>query len=917
MVVALVLASFARPADAQTDASAAAGSVAEGGSAAVGNTLGRAAAGPRLLVSFRSDASASARADAIASVGGRIDAELTALGVTRIVIEGTSADAYADAPAAAAILARHGAVVFAEHDSSVRIAFEPNDTYYRNDPYVSLGQWGIRAALIDKAWDVVRGSPAVTVAVLDTGVDAAHPDLVGALLSGTTYVSQPSSECVPETTRDDNGHGTHVSGIVGANGNDGRGVAGVAFGVRVLPVKALDCTGVGSLSDVAQAITWAVDRGARIVNLSLGSPFDSATLRSAIAFASSRNVLVVAAVGNCGGTLERCTSLNQIDYPAAYEEVVAVGATDTDDSLAAFSTRNATVGVVAPGRRIVSTTPTYPVYLSQRQSNPVTLMHGVVSGTSQAAPFVAGLAALIWSQEPALSAPQVAQRLRSTADDLGAPGRDDSFGAGRINALRAVTSTADVYAATYDTGSVPTSVETARPVSATVRVTNRSSFAWKAAGAGAVRLEWSWLDSAGAPVPNAKGTTPLPVDVERTASASVVATMTAPAVAGSYSLRFDLLRDGVGTFSSRGTQPAIVPVRVGSGVGASYAPAAGAQSFELSATTTLTVSVTNTGTRPWPAGGPNPVRLSYHWVKDGAVAVWDGLRGALPADVPAGGTAKVSLPVMPPATAGTYVLRLDLVQEGVSWFGGLGVAPHDLAASVRAAYVASYTVGASTVLLPGGRTVIAVTVKNDGTVPWTAGGSDPVRLATHVSDARGSTVIWDGQRTSFASDVAPGASVTTNAVVDAPLVAGSYRVRVDVVREGIAWFSSLGVPTGDADLLVAADFRARLPGGTLTVSRASPVVEIAVTNTGIATWTPGWLAPLALAAHWFDAGGAVLVWDGPRTPVRAPVAPNETMTLAVQLGTPPPGAALLTIDLVADGFRWFGSGPLRVVTLVP
>ncbi|MBM4435412.1 MAG: hypothetical protein FJ028_10030, partial [Chloroflexi bacterium] len=391
----------------------------------------------RLLVTFVPGASAADVADAVRSVNGWIDSTIPALGIARIALPGDSADSFGDGDAVARVLARHPAIASAELDATVRLAFTPNDQHYVTDPYAGLGQWGIRKALVDRAWDVVRGSSAVTVAILDTGIDGDHPDLAGATVPGASFVTQPSSGCDPGATRDDNTHGTHMAGIVAANGNNSIGIAGVAFGSKVMGVKILDCTGVGSFSDVANGLVWAVDRGAKVVNLSLGSPFDSSTLRSAVSYATLRNVLVVSAAGNCGSTGDRCTSLHQTEYPAAYPDVISVGATDTDDSVALFSSRNATVAVSAPGRSIVSTTPTYPTYQSRRSTNPTTLTYGTLSGTSQAAPFVAGLAALILSQEPSLAPAAVLERLRATADDLGAAGRDDGYGWGRVNAQRA------------------------------------------------------------------------------------------------------------------------------------------------------------------------------------------------------------------------------------------------------------------------------------------------------------------------------------------------------------------------------------------------------------------------------------------------------------------------------------------------
>jgi hypothetical protein len=683
-----------------------------------------------------------------------------------------------------------------------------------------------------------------------------------------------------------------------------------------MPVKVLDCSGQGRLSDVAEGMIWAVDNGARIVNVSLGSMSDSPTLERAVQYASERDVLVVAASGNCGTTGEKCLTLNQVEYPAGYAQVISVAATDVDDTVAFFSTRNETVDVAAPGRRIISTAPTYATFLSQREQDPWPLRYAVASGTSQAAPFVAGLAALVWSAEPSLTAAQVAARIRSTAEDLGAEGRDDKFGDGRVNALRAVTASDEEYGAEYDTSRLPTAATAARAFELRIDVTNRSSFDWRRANPSAVRLEWSWLDATGIAVPGLSGVLPLPEDVAVGEVVTLTGPVTTPAQPGAYTLRLDLVRDGVAAFSERGTDPVLAAVRIGTGFGATYEAPAGATAFEAGSTSSIEIKLRNSGTVTWPAGGANPVRLSYHWLSGGAVLTWEGLRTALPKDIAAGESVTVQLAVMPPERAGTYTLRVELVQEGVAWSSDLGVTAIDIEAGVRAGYVATYRVGTPAILLPGGRSAIPVTVTNTGTATWSPATANPVRIATHLSDAAANVVLWDGLRTDL-PEVAPGASIATQVVVDAPATPGSYRVRVDAVREGLAWFSGLGVAAGEVDLLVVADYRAELPTGPLTVSAAAPQAEVTIRNIGVATWSLALASPLALSAHWYDAAGNVLVWDGPRTPLPVAVAPGEQITLKVDLGTPPPGAAAVTIDLVSEGLRWFGAGLRRPVTLGP
>lgn len=868
----------------------------------------------RIVVRFASDATEAQRSAVVKAVGGAVDLELAALGLVRIAIPPDGRDSYGDGALLAETIAREPGVESAEYDATVRVQFTPNDQYYASDPYSGLGQWGIRKAQVDRAWDTVRSSP-LTIAVVDTGVDPGHPDLAGALLPGRTFLSAPSAGCTV-SERDDNSHGTHVTGIIAANGSNGIGIAGVAFGAKVLPLKALDCEGAGLLSDVARAIVFAADQGARIVSISLGSSSDSSTVRSAVQYAASRDVLVIIAAGNCGSDSPlnpRCGSLNEVSFPAAYTEALAVAATDVDDTRATFSTQGAYIDISAPGRRIVSTVPTYATKVGS-------IGYAAFSGTSQATPFVAGVAALVWSREPSLSAAQVRARLTSTADDLGPAGIDIAFGAGRVNALRAVGAAAvpSMYGVAYGLAGVPRTVVAGAATPATVLLTNASTFTWTAAGAGAVRLAYSWTDSAGTVLLTGP-TTALAADVPPGATAALPFTLTAPARDGALTLRLDLVQDGVGAFSARGAAAAQLAMTVGQGrFGASYAPPASASAATVGVGGSLEVRLTNTGTLTWPATGATPVRLAYHWLDSaGRVLVWDGQRTVLPRDIAPGESVTVTLAYTPPATLGAHTLRLDLVREGVSWFSGLGIPTRDVAISVGNGLGAAYTVTPPPPVLAGGRILVPVTVRNSGTLTWRAAGANPVRLAAHTADASGATVRWDGERTVFAADVAPGASVTTAVAVAAPAVAGVYRVRIDLVQEGVQWFSGAAVATGDTFLTVLHDFRATLPVGTVTVSRAAPVVSVAVTNSGSATWTTGGAVPLSLASHWLDASGRVLVWDGPRAALTKAVAPGETLVMDVPVGPIPAGAAQLVIDVVADGLRWFGAGTARAVTLAP
>ena len=292
------------------------------------------------------------------------------------------------------------------------------------DPYFSY-QYDMSIINADDAWGLCNlYAGGVTIAIIDTGVDLDHPDLQVNLLPGYDYWDY---DAVPE---DGNGHGTNVAGIAAAALNGIR-VAGVAPTAKILPVRVLNNQGSGYLSDVAAGIIYAADR-AKVLNLSLGGVSSSQTMVDAINYAANtKGRLVVAAAGNCGDSFYQyngCSYQHQPVYPASYSNVMAVAATTSSDTRASFSNVNSYVDIAAPGDDI------YNTYYGNSYT--------YESGTSQAAPHVAGLAALVWAKNPGYTAAQVWSRMTSTAIDLGAAGVDTSFGAGRIDVKQTLGLTA-------------------------------------------------------------------------------------------------------------------------------------------------------------------------------------------------------------------------------------------------------------------------------------------------------------------------------------------------------------------------------------------------------------------------------------------------------------------------------------------
>ncbi len=389
-------------------------------------------AGPvEVLVRWRPAASADARAAPLAGVN--YAGSINWLGVDRYRVDG-------DAASAVAALRALPAVEFAEVDRPLHLLGLPNDP--------RLGdEWNMQQIQAPQAWNIATGGGDVTVAVLDSGIDPTHPDLAGRVVPGQNMREHNGN------TRDDIGHGTHVAGIIGALGNNGVGVAGLSWGVRLMPIKITDRSGDASIAGAAEGIRWAVDHGARIVNLSFGGLDDSQVVRLAVREARNRGALLVAAAGNCGEVAtyqsEGCDTLNPPIYPAALDEVLAVGALDATGQLAPYSETGDYIRLTAPGGAggsqrsnprdyILSTWPPgLPSPIDQTGFS-------YEVGTSMAAPHVSGTAALVWSTNPSLSRDQVESLLFDTADDLGAPGRDDRYGYGRVNALRAVQQAASL-----------------------------------------------------------------------------------------------------------------------------------------------------------------------------------------------------------------------------------------------------------------------------------------------------------------------------------------------------------------------------------------------------------------------------------------------------------------------------------------
>ena len=326
------------------------------------------------------------------------------LGAVTVTVTGDAAEALAGDPG----------VAYVEKTPIAKIMLTPDD------PFQSQ-QWGNRVVGAPAAWDVTTGSADVTVAVLDTGVNPVS-ELAGRVLPGYDFINDDADPA------DDHGHGTAAASVIAATGDNGAGFAGLCWTCRILPVKVMDAKGAGGHGDIARGITYAVDHGADVINLSLGGPESSQILADAVAYAAARGVVVVASAGNDG--------VDTPNYPAAYPSAIAVAGSTETDARADWSNHGPSwVDVAAPGTNAAQSKDGSYVWFS---------------GTSSAGPVVAGVAALARSADPASTAAQVRAAIEATADPVGyvAKGRVDAAGTVRaVWAARAVPA-ADVTAPT-------------------------------------------------------------------------------------------------------------------------------------------------------------------------------------------------------------------------------------------------------------------------------------------------------------------------------------------------------------------------------------------------------------------------------------------------------------------------------------
>ncbi len=425
----------------------------------------------KALVKFKPGTTAFARGLAAAQVAAQEVDHIPQIGVRRWkVAPGKELETIA-------ALKKNPTVQYAEPNYYAYAIGTPSDTYFTY-------QWGMTKINAPQAWDITTGISTIKIAILDTGIDADHEDLASKVVLRRNFTTSGTDD-------DLYGHGTHVAGIAAAATNNGIGVAGVGYNAMLMSYKVLGDDGAGDYSWIANGITWAADDGAKIINMSLAGLNPSQALQDAVNYAHNvKGSLIIAAAGNCARNGPNCLGLTNPDmYPAACANVVAVAATNQSDQRATFSEYRPYVDLAAPGVSIFSTLPNHSNWISTNYGYPLNYYY--LQGTSMATPHVSGLAALIWTVAPDVTNDQVESIMESTAVDLGAAGRDDYFGWGRIDAYAAVKKASPTLSAS------PTSLfymadDTTDPGSKSVTVSN-SAYNQVITWAATVPTSTAWL----------------------------------------------------------------------------------------------------------------------------------------------------------------------------------------------------------------------------------------------------------------------------------------------------------------------------------------------------------------------------------------------------------------------------------------
>lgn len=730
-----------------------------------------------------------------------------------------------------------------------------------NDPYYGPNQWNMSKVSAPAAWDRTTGGGTV-IASVDTGVNRYHQDLSGKMWTnarevagngldddrngyvddsyGMDFVADRTVGGLPASdadgAQDDNGHGSMTASVLAASTNNGIGIAGMDWRSRIMPLKVMDSGGGGSLFDVAQAIRYAADNGSRVVNLSLGVAGISAdqTTDEAIAYAAAKGVVVVAAAGNSGGN---------VFYPARHPSVVAVGATDSNDVQASYSAAGPELTLVAPGSGVPCV---YGIVGNDK--------YAVGTGTSLAAPHVAGTAALLLTQRPTLTAKDIKVALTQSADKVGGmngQSRTDTYGAGRLNAAAALGTSiaaAPVLRSQWVGQSPGPVLNVGERTTVYVDYLNTGTQSWSAGGANPMNLgtsrptdrgsafytSGSWL------APNRPAS--IAGRVEQDGRVSPATTVNPGEKA-----RFSFVLTAPQTFQTTTfreyVQPVVEGVRWMEDYGVfwdvtvkakvyvyKWAGQSGGGKLDPGQKATLTLDLQNTGGTTWSRNGATPFRLgtsrpidrrsafytSGSWLAPNRVQLTGIVANGQVVNqdtVAPGETGRFSFDVTAPSTPGTYNEYFTPVIDGLAWLPDIGIYYPITVAAPPPAYDYAYVgqTGYPTVAR-GAQATVSLTLKNTGSKSWSEGGSSPFRLGTSRPNDRNSAFYdqasWLAQNrlklTRNTSDAAKNGDTVTIApgevgeftfVFKAPptMPSGTYREYVTPLVEGTSWLRDIGI----------------------------------------------------------------------------------------------------------------------------
>ena len=376
----------------------------------------------RLLVKPADGSSETTVTQIVAAAGAKVHHKINGVNVLVLEVPDQALDAMAR------VLSKTGLFSFVERDFIAHAATTPNDPDFTS-------QWHLAKIQAANAWSLSEGSASVPIAIIDSGADPSHPDLKPKLISGWNFLTGTSNT---SDTGCNTGHGTAVSGAAAAATNNLTGVAGVAWANTIMPLVVTSSGCYAYYSDMASAITYAVDHGVRIINMSITGSTVSSTLQSAVDYSWSKGAVIFAAAGN--------SSSSSPVYPAACNHVLGISATEPTDTLASFSNYGSWIKLSAPGDTILTTN--------------MGGSYGEWWGTSLASPIAAGVGALALSANPSLTNAQLVTLLETNSDDLGSAGFDQYFGYGRVNAYKAVAAAKGVA-----TDTAPPKVSISSPLS--------------------------------------------------------------------------------------------------------------------------------------------------------------------------------------------------------------------------------------------------------------------------------------------------------------------------------------------------------------------------------------------------------------------------------------------------------------------